>query len=764
MWAKLKRLVWQGRGVWITAPGITALVILLRFSTLLQSWELSVFDHYMRWRPQESPDDRIRIVGINEADLKQLGTAFIPDRVYAQLIEKLKAQRPRAIGLDIYRDLPVNPGHKELMRVFESTNNLVGVRKVAGEKGLSTVEPPPILKEKNQVGANDLIRDPDNKVRRGFIYLSNNGETVWSFSIHLAVKYLEHQGIGLQTIEGKNDHYQLGKAEFAPLEADDGGYVKTDSRGYQILLNYQGSSPHIKTIFLTDVLNGQVSEKWGENWGRDRIILIGKVGESFKDLFSFPYSGGRRDSPKPIPGVEIHAQLTSQILSAALDDRPLFQYWSELNERLWIFLWSGIGATLFWQSRYVGGKKIFSWYSWAGLFIAGGALLGSTYVAFLGGWWIPVVPPFLALGGSVIAITAYLAQTAGKIRNTFGRYLTNQVVANLLENPKGLKLGGERRKITMLTSDLRGFSSISERLLPEEVIKLLNTYLSHMADVITEYQGTIDEFLGDGILVLFGAPTTREDDSIRAVACACAMQLQMATVNEKMRQMNLPQLEMGIGINTGEVVVGNIGSEKRSKYGVVGSQVNLTYRIENYTTGGQILISEQTLQDSGTTVIVKETKTVFPKGSKQPITIYQISGIGGEHNLFIPQEEEIFVTLSAAIPIQYSVLEGKNVSNFLFKASLVRLSVNEAQIRAENGESQEIPPKLSNLKLNLLTPNKQTEASEDIYAKILDKNSENNSFIIAFTLKPPDVAAKLNSLYNLEKLRAKKKDDDDELL
>jgi adenylate cyclase len=182
------------------------------------------------------------------------------------------------------------------------------------------------------------------------------------------------------------------------------------------------------------------------------------------------------------------------------------------------------------------------------------------------------------------------------IRKVFGRYLTNEVVANLLENPEALKLGGERRKITILTSDLRGFTAISEQLPPEEVVKILNVYLHNMADVIGKYYGTIDEFMGDGILVLFGAPTAREDDAVRAVACAVDMQLAMDNVNEKMTDWGLPLLEMGIAINTGEVVVGNIGSETRTKYGIVGSHVNLTYRIESYTVGGQIFISESTFQ------------------------------------------------------------------------------------------------------------------------------------------------------------------------
>ncbi|MHC5824709.1 MAG: adenylate/guanylate cyclase domain-containing protein, partial [Nostoc sp.] len=179
------------------------------------------------------------------------------------------------------------------------------------------------------------------------------------------------------------------------------------------------------------------------------------------------------------------------------------------------------------------------------------------------------------------------------IRQVFGRYLSDTVVANLLESPERLKLGGERRKITILTSDLRGFTALSERFAPEEVIHILNLYLEYMADLINHYQGTIDEFMGDGILVLFGAPIGKEDDALRAVTCACAMQLAMVGVNEKMKTLGWPLLEMGIGINTGEVIVGNIGSEKRTKYGIVGSQVNLTYRIESYTSGGQILISEQ---------------------------------------------------------------------------------------------------------------------------------------------------------------------------
>jgi adenylate cyclase len=285
-------------------------------------------------------------------------------------------------------------------------------------------------------------------------------------------------------------------------------------------------------------------------------------------------------------------------------------------------------------------------------------------------------------------------------------------------------------------------------LQPEEVIHILNLYLEYMADVITKYQGTIDEFMGDGILVLFGAPTAREDDAVRAVACACAMQLAMGAVNEKMKELGLLPLEMGIGINTGEVVVGNIGSEKRTKYGIVGSEVNLTYRIESYTTGGQIIISEQTLQDAGSIVKIQGQRQVKPKGVQQPITIYEVYGIAGFYNLYLPREEELFLPLDEEIPIQYALLDGKNISDTLFKGSLVELSDKGAKVRSENLGEDNLPLALTNLKLNLLTSNIPAEVSEDMYAKVLEKWAERGSFYIRFTANPPAVQMRLDELYN----------------
>ncbi|MBD2042915.1 CHASE2 domain-containing protein [Microcoleus sp. FACHB-672] len=736
MWTPFKRLLWQWRGVWITAPSIAALIIVLRVAGFLQPWEWGVFDQFLRLRSPETSDNRVVIVGIDEADVKNIGEANFSDGIYAKLINKLKARQPRAIGLDIYRNIPVEPGHKELVKVFKSTPTLVGIQKVIGDSKSETVAPPEALLENKQaqVGANDLLIDADGKVRRSFFFVPDEkGETVYSLGLLLAGYYLEKQGISPEPVEG-TDNWKLGKAVVVPFEANDGGYVRADAGGYQILLNYRGSSRHFNTVSMSDVLE----DKLPPDWGRDRVILIGKFGQSFNDSFLTPYSSGLLSLPVPMNGVEIHANLTSQILSAALDNRPLIKSWSEPLEGVWILFWAAAGATLTWHLRYIGGVKSFSVRRTASPIIGAGILMGISYTALLSGWWIPVVPPLLALGGSVIAITAYIARTAGDIRKTFGRYLTDEVVANLLENPEGLKMGGERRKITIFTSDLRGFTALSERLQPEEVVKILNFYLGCMADEITHYQGTIDEFMGDGILVLFGAPTGREDDATRAVACAVAMQLAMTRVNEKMQEWGLPALEMGIGINTGEVVVGNIGSEKRTKYGIVGSQVNLTYRIESYTIGGQILISEPTLKEAGASVKIEGQRQVTPKGVKEPITIYEVAGIGEPYNLFLKKDEEEFFPLMEELPIQYTLLEGKDVSDKLFQGSLVKLSAKGAEVLSQ----ELVPAPLSNIKLNLLK-----EAGEDIYAKVIEKPADAGRFYIQFTAKPPTVAAKLDALY-----------------
>ena len=747
----MKEQLWQWRGALITAPIITTIVISIRLLGILQTWEWGALDYFFRFRPREVTDSRIVIVGINENDLKKVRQWPINDRILAKLLKKIRSQYPRSIGLDLYRDLKVEPGYAELVDVFETTPNLIGIELVENndsenDDSVNAVAPSGTLEKLGQIAANNVIIDADGKLRRGLLYVFKNDQPLESLGLRLSKIYLESEGIEQKTVADNPAMFQLGKATFQPFQTNDGGYVNSDDGGYQVLLNYRGPVSTFKIVSMMDVLENPISE----DLFRDKVVLVGATAISLNDFFYTPYSSNNIVTPERTSGVEIQANMISQIISAALEKRKLLQTWPDPLEWWWIFLWSSIGAAVFWKWRYLGGIRNFSVPRMISPFLLIGALFITTYLAFLSGWWLPVVPPFLGLSGSWLVITAYIALTAGDIRRTFGRYLSDEVVANLLESPQGLKLGGERRKVTILTSDLRGFTALSERLQPEEVVQILNIYLKDISEVITKYQGTIDKYMGDGILVLFGAPTFREDDTERAVACALAMQLAMNSINQKITSLGFPKLVMGIGINTGEVVLGNIGSENHTEYSVIGRDVNLAYRIESYTIGGQILISEATYQELKSIVKIDGQKQVLPKGVKQAITIYEIGGISGKYNIFLPQETAILFELPQEIPVKYTLLEGKSLNENEFTGALVKISQKGAEMVSRQRRHDDRPSELTNIKLNLLFED-QTQCSGDIYGKVISSRDNNYIVYIYFTSKTPDAEAQLNFIYNQAK-------------
>ncbi|KAM3112337.1 CHASE2 domain-containing protein [Phormidesmis sp. 146-33] len=746
MWAKLGKALWQWRGVLITAPTVAGVLMGLRLTGVLQSLELAALDQFFLLRPAEAIDPRIAIVGITEADVQKLGKWPMSDAVLTKLLKTIKQQQPKAIGLDLYRDLPVQPGYSDLVKVFNSTPNLIGIQKVVGDGTGFAVNPPPVLSKLGQVSANDLIVDTDGKVRRALLSVKDQqGQTIGGLGAAIALTYLDTQGIKPEMLDADNHRLKLGKAIFEPFQKDDGGYVQTDAGGYQILSNFRNLREGFATISMTDVLEGRMPAEFA----RDRIVLIGVTAASLGDTLLTPYSSGLGNrSLKAVSGVTIHADVASQLVSAAIDGRNQLRVWSDPVEFGWVAVWSIVGATISWALRHQGStvkqasrrltQKLPL--NLVSIVLLGSGLVGGSFLAFLQGWWIPVVPPLLGMVGSAVVVTGYVASTAAGMRQTFGRYLTDEVVASLLESPEGLKLGGERRKVTIMMSDLRGFSAISERVSPETAVAFINLYLESMTQVINEYKGTINEIMGDGIFVMFGAPVQREDDVQRSIACAIAMQLALESVNQKIIEMNLPALEMGIGINTGEVLAGNIGSHRRAKYTVVGSHVNLTARIESYSVGGQILISKDTLKEVAPIVRVDGQMQVQMKGIQDPISLYEIGGIGGEFNLFLPKEEAVtLIPLRQTIPLQYRIVEGKHLSETFYQATIVKLSTHTAVVYSKH--SVEV---LKNLQINLLAGSSKARGLGDVYAKVVEVPADNSHhFCIRFTAMPPEVAALL---------------------
>ena len=329
-----------------------------------------------------------------------------------------------------------------------------------------------------------------------------------------------------------------------------------------------------------------------------------------------------------------------------------------------------------------------------------------------------------------------LTEVTALLKKMLGRYLSTEVMNAFIENPSALELGGERKSVTIMMTDIRGFTALAERLQPEQVVKLLNTYFEVMVEVIHKYNGTINEIVGDGLLVVFGAPQKMSDRAQRAVACAVEMQNTMKEVNQLNRSQGLPALEMGIGLNEDEVIVGNIGSSKRCKYAVVGGGGNMTSRIESYTVGGQILISESVRKKAGSALRIDGQREILPKGAETPFVVYDVGGIAGQYNHALEHKDPHLAALVLEIPILYTVLEGKNVETMIRKGSLQKLSGKSAELLL----NESFEPML-NLKIHLDKVGGRL-AGYDFYGKIMGCWGKKGLIHeLRFTSMPPEIDA-----------------------
>jgi adenylate cyclase len=288
--------------------------------------------------------------------------------------------------------------------------------------------------------------------------------------------------------------------------------------------------------------------------------------------------------------------------------------------------------------------------------------------------------------------------------------------------------------VTIVMTDLRGFSAISEKLPPETVVEMLNNYLSSMTDIIFKYSGTINEIIGDAILILFGAPTMRSDDADRAIACALDMQIAMKKVNQLNKKCGLPELEMGIGINTGKVVAGNIGSDMRVQYTVIGNNVNLAGRVESFTVGGQVLITESTLKATSLNVIVGGKLSISFKGLEKPVNVYDITGVNGEYEISLPQSKMAFLHLAEEISMSFEILDGKYCSGEKRQGRILKLAEKAAIFSSETELTE-----LTNLKVIF---NDYCGCGVDyiMYAKVMKVSlDEFNCYEMRFTFIPQEI-------------------------
>lgn len=398
-WHRLTRRFSPQYRIIFTASGITLAILTLRFFGLLQGIELIAFDTLVRLRPTLPKDDRIVIIGIDEPDLQHLGWP-IPDRTLADLLQTIDRGQPNAIGLDLYRDLPVQPGHEELKQVMQQLPHLVGIERFADQKARH-IPPPPALDPKTQVGFNNVLLDVDATMRRGLLYVHQ--ETLLkSFALQLSLKYLEQLGIEEEAASVNPEYLQLGQAVFYPFRAYDGAYVNADASGYPFLADFRGPRNTFTTISISEVLNGEVDP----DVFRDRIVLIGSTAISIKDFVPIPYS-----RPAEIPGVEAQANLISFILDLATGEQTLIKTLPDLLEGLWIFAWSGLGAILAWKFRNPSQLTLSS-------SLAVGTLCMTSYALFLVRWWFPLIPPLFGFVSSSLTILIHFAHQEGELKRS----------------------------------------------------------------------------------------------------------------------------------------------------------------------------------------------------------------------------------------------------------------------------------------------------------------------------------------------------------
>jgi len=403
----------------ITAISVAVCILLFRSIGLLQSLELAALDQFFQLRPNEPQEERITIVAIDEADLHQARSWPISDKVIALLLKKLKVHQPRAIGLDIYRDLSVEPGHQDLVDAYHSMPNLIGIEFLP-DKNNPSVSPPPVLSQLHQVGFNNTVVDADGKVRRSVLYWHVNNQAHESFALKLALVYLKLEGITPKKAKDNPEYLQLGKAVFQPLQSKFyGSYVGVDNKGYQILSDFPKVG--FPKVSMSDVLADRVPE----SLIKDRIVLIGSTAPSLQDFVLIPYSSRLIGTVKPVAGIELEAYFISELIRAALQGRPLLKAWSEPVEWLWIFAWAYVGASTRWRIQR---PKL----SVVSILLSCFVLTVGAYLAFLFGLWIPIIPGLLTYSGSAIVITYQLAYQQEELKRS--KEFLHQVI-NTIPDP-----------------------------------------------------------------------------------------------------------------------------------------------------------------------------------------------------------------------------------------------------------------------------------------------------------------------------------------
>jgi len=427
--ARQKRLLpmWRDRSIMMVVLSVLLVLTGFHSSGWLQPLEWNLFDTFVQMQPIAPPAPRVVVVTIDDADIQTIGQYPFTDAVLGDILNRLNQQQPRLIGIDMFRDLPVPPGSQELIELYKATPNLIGINQVVG----ATVEAPPALADVGQYGFADQILDGDGVIRRGLLTLSLEGKMYSSLSLELALRYLAEEGIEPQ--RQANSRIKLGQSEIVPLTKKSGGYRHADTGGYQVVLNYYGNSSSFQSYSLRSVLNNELPA----DALQDKIVLLGFDALTVKDLLLTPYSRKLYNVAEPMSGVFVHANIIHQLLSAALDNRPMMTTWPSAINYGWVVVWVLLGS---WLGRHSAQRV---WIGAIALLLTCLSLLGLGYFLFLKGVWICIVLAELGLLFSSILIFIMTNRQAE-------RFLLKHMVSGIMQhynnNPAATKIALEYLK------------------------------------------------------------------------------------------------------------------------------------------------------------------------------------------------------------------------------------------------------------------------------------------------------------------------------
>lgn len=582
--------------LWHIMMLLTVISIFFMYRGTLDKIDYFFQDRFMQ--KESAADTRIAIIAIDDESLNDFGSWPWNRNVHAQLVDTLAAGNPAVIAFDVTFPAPSADdmeADQALIEAVANAGNVVmpvyGTFPSSAKKGvieaLEMSEPFPALKEAAAaVGHINTIPDRDRVVRNALYSFTDEGQQVESFSWIIYKMFMERLGEGVDA---------------AMLPLDDFG---------RFHISYTEKPGQYEAISYAAVLNGDVPAEYF----KDRIVLIGPYATGFKDDYLTPLQ-----SKSVMYGVEIHANIIQALL-----DKDMKQTLDWKWDGLILLLAATISYFLFRKWNMV--ISFLSVAVMVVIFVFGSSYLyGKGMIMSIG-----YVVPLLAVSCIVVIGFHYVEELFERRRVTdiFGRYVAPEVVNQILKNgEEGLKLGGTRRELTVLFVDIRGFTPLSERAEPEEIVEILNEYLDLAANCIFKFDGTLDKFIGDAAMAIFNAPLLLEDHPMRAVEAAWAMKEGSADLERKLIERFGFGVKFGLGIHTGPAVFGNIGSKSRMDYTAIGDTVNTAARLESNAKPGQIIISDAVYTYVKNRIHAKDLGEIKVKGKEQGIAIYELEGL-----------------------------------------------------------------------------------------------------------------------------------------